>query len=53
MCASSRAIRSAAANAAIKSLVAGSETEMFDSRPLSVRRPESGYNELADPPSGS
>lgn len=52
MGASSGAIRYAAANAAIKSLVAGSETEMFDCPPDSVCTRQRGYHEVVDPLTG-
>ena len=49
MGASSRAIRYTAANAAIKSLVAGSATEMFDCPQSSVCAMHRGYDEEVDP----
>ena len=48
----SRAVGAAPVNVAIKSLVPGPEQEIVDSLPLPGRRPESGYNDLANPPSG-
>ena len=49
MGASSRATRYAAANAAIKALVAGSEDEMFDCPQSSVCTRQRGYHEVVDP----
>lgn len=47
-----RAIGTAAVDVLIESLVAGPEQEIVASLPLPGRRPESGYNDLANPPSG-